>query len=325
MKQLIKRYAPSSVVATFRSLVARIAFVTDFAADYRRYARSALSSEGVSANMTPTQLEAQITKDYHRVEKGLALANPKRPFGADVSERLAALVPRAEAAAPSASYLTPAAAARSALARWNTTGEIDEQVAPTSPRQSAPSFANAEELFETRHSVRDFAEKRPSRESIERALALAMRSPSVCNRQPWSVRLYAGESVSTVLQHQNGNRGFAGLTPVVALVSVDVAHFAGPGERNQAWIEGGIFASTFVWALHSIGIASCMLNLSLTTSRANALRTATGMKANEIPIMMIAIGEARPGHRIARSRRRELDELVVDAWWRTGDNEGDSS
>ncbi len=112
------------------------------------------------------------------------------------------------------------------------------------------------------------------------------------------------------LSLQNGNSGFGSAVPTVALVTVDTQLFAGPGERNQGWIDGGLFSMSFVWALHGLGLDSCMLNLSLRNGRSDALRRTLDIPDYELPIMMIAIGYARPGHRVARSPRRPIDEIV---------------
>ncbi len=263
------------------------------------------------------QLEAQLTRDYHRVEKGLALASPKRPFGEDVLARLETLIPVAQHANPDAAFVRAAESARDALASWNSGGGPDATVAPVA--ESGDRGIDVDRFFRTRHSVRDFAKEAVSAEKIRRAVELAAFSPSVCNREPWKLRQFFGEDVARILIHQNGNRGFAQCIPALLLVSVELGYFAGAGERNQAWIEGGIFSASLVWALHGIGLDSCMLNLSLTTSMADDLRTAVGMPESEVPIMMIAVGRGRTGHRVARSPRRTVAQLII------GDPRGSSS
>lgn len=231
----------------------------EFLSDSARYALAAPVEEGTSRSLTPLQREAQLTRDYHRVEKGLAFGAPKRPFGAAVAERLDALHE------PSQRPSLP-----------NGSGRRRDRCGGHAPRCAASS-------------------------------------PSVCNRQPWKVRVFEGADVADMLKYQNGNRGFRENVPMLAVISVELAHFSGAGERNQAWIEGGIFSSSLVWVLHALGLESCMLNLSITNAAADALRTAAGIPASEVPIMMIAFGYGAEGHRVARSPRRELDSVLVPA------------
>ena len=131
----------------------------------------------------------------------------------------------------------------------------------------------------------------------------------MCNRQPWNVRFFRGEDALRALGHQNGNAGFGPDVPVVALVTTDLRLFAHTSERNQAWIEGGLFAMTLVWALHSLGVDSCMLNLSRRSTELDDMRNDLNVDEAEVPIMMIAVGYGRPGHRRARSPRRASTEV----------------
>ncbi|EPR77543.1 nitroreductase [Leifsonia rubra CMS 76R] len=247
-----------------------------------------------------------MVKDYHRIEKGLALASPKRPFGEGPAARLKMLLPLASA---DSEYTTHGRSALDALNLWNNDGVVDDVIAPV---RNAPESNGSDplELFRSRHSVRDYSDRAVSEELLRSVVAAAISSPSVCNRQAWEVRFFEGAQKNAVLRHQNGNRGFGESAPVVALVTVDAKLFSGAGERNQAWIEGGIFSMSLVLALHSVGVDSCMLNLSLNNRSLNNLRGGVGLEQNELPIMMIAIGYGAQGNRRARSPRRSLDEVL---------------
>lgn len=281
----------------------------EFRRDERRYIAHASLTESSSSRLSGVGLESQLTRDYHRVEKALALPAPKRPFGESlVLSRLNKLIPLAEGNADGTACLRAAVAARDALLEWNSTGVIADEVAP-----AAPSWEpiDCEGMFASRRSVRHYSPKPVDLELVRQAIEMAAYSPSVCNRQPWKVRLFSGKEIVRMLRYQNGNSGFTENIPLLALVSVEIGHFFGAGERNQAWIEGGIFSSTLVWALHANGLNSCMLNLSITNSQADLLRAEAKMPASELPIMMVAIGHGAEGHRAARSVRRRLGEIIV--------------
>lgn len=254
-------------------------------------------------------LEAQVTKDYHRVEKGLALADPKQPFGNAVAERLDMLVPVAAAGSPEAAYVAHATSARAALHDWNTAGSRVEEISPlrTPAERGIP---DPDQFFTTRHSVRDYEKRDVPDEVLNHAVALAVNTPSVCNRQAWHVRFYRGVDAQKALRFQNGNAGFGDGVPVVGVVTTDARMFAGAGERNQPWIEGGLFSMSLVWALHGLGVDSCMLNMSVTNDRAASVRAELGMDDEELVVMMVAIGYGREGHRRARSPRRATTEVI---------------
>lgn len=267
-----------------------------------------MTKETAAGNLSQIHLEAQLTRDYHRAEKGLALAEPRQPFGADLLRRLDALIPTAENTASAESYVQDARSARAALVAWNAGGEVDPEVAPVDGE--GDRLTSIQTMFATRHSVRDFADRDVDEALLREAADLARTSPSVCNRSPWLVRFYQGTMAQEALQYQSGNGGFGHAVPAVAVVSVELGYFVGSGERNQAFIDGGIFASSLMWALHGLGLDTCMLNLSLPVPIERRLRDGLGIPASEVPIMMIAIGYGRDGHRVSRSPRRAVDKLT---------------
>lgn len=301
---------PSSLITYLRKVRTYWRLRREFTEDFRRYARYAMDGESSSAGLTARQVETQLTKDYHRVEKGLALRSPKRPFGSAVQQRLERLlaVEAIEAEAPFVGY---ASSARAALLAWNGGGVIDPNISPVAIAADR-GIADPDAFFRTRHSVRDFGDREVSMDLVELAAVLATQSPSVCNRQPWRLLTYSDrKEIDRVLALQNGNSGFRESVPVVAVLTVDEGLFASPGERNQAWIEGGIFGATFVWALHSLGLDTCMLNMSITNAQASSVRSELGIPDSDAIIMMIAIGYGNEGHRIARSPRRSLSEVLL--------------
>ena len=70
------------------------------------------------------------------------------------------------------------------------------------------------------------------------------------------VHAYDDERQQQVIAVQ-GNAGFGDRVPLVLVITSDLQTFFAPEERNQAWIDGGMFAMSLVHALHSLGLASC--------------------------------------------------------------------
>lgn len=305
---VVTRFFPERVRRTLAEIRMTIDVRREFAADRRRYLASMLPDDrDYSLRLRGKNLEAQITKDYHRIEKGLSLQAPKRPFGLDVRRRLEALIPLAD---PNEPYAQHARIALHALDEWNSGGTVRDDVSPVRvPSDDAP-MADPAAFFGTRHSVRDFADAPVGDEVIRRAVELALFSPSVCNRQSWKVYVRHGSDAAEALRFQNGSAAFRDQVPAVAIVTVDARAFAGAKERNQGWVDGGIFAMSLVWSLHSLGLDSCMLNMSVPTKKADALRRHLDADSSELIIMMVAIGYGREGHRRARSLRRDVGEVI---------------
>lgn len=311
MKRLLLRLLPDETRRGLRRKRRQLKTQAEFWRDGRRYQRFSHWLEIDRPRVLQGRhLEAQLTKDYHRVEKGLALRGPRRPFGVELQERLAQHLPQSS---PSDDYAGFAQDALDGLRGWNDLGtrgaplvlRHDELPAWEISRDQVTAF------FESRRSVRDFSATVPTRAILEEATSLAANTPSVCNRQASHVYFVSGPDVKHVLEHQNGNAGFRHLVPVAGIITADLRLFGGPGERNQAWVDGGLFAMTLVWAFHALGLDSCLLNWSMTNSESDALRKAVGIPDHEIIITMFAVGYANEGARVARSPRRAVDSLAT--------------
>jgi len=315
----VKKCIPASVLRAGQRGYMKYLLRREARRDVRAYAASAVQSDRYA---TPVgglrELETQLTKDYHRVEKGLALGAPKRPFGIDVARRLDQFLPVASSlvSADQPEFVKHAMEAREALSEWNEKGVRNDVLSPAASAALAPhpndpaAFAA---LVTTRRSVRHFDSARiVSPSVIDEAVRLASNTPSVCNRQPWQVHVFEGqEQARRVLGFQNGNRAFRHEVKTVLVITVDARLFAGAEERNQPWIEGGLFAAHLALALHAAGVATCLLNMSARHATFDALRSATGIPANELIVMMVAVGYPAENHRIARSPRRNVEQLVT--------------
>ncbi|MDF1712839.1 MAG: nitroreductase family protein [Akkermansiaceae bacterium] len=116
-------------------------------------------------------------------------------------------------------------------------------------------------FFESRSSTRAFSDREVPRSEVEWALECAMKTPSVCNRQPWRVKNFTDRSqIDQALSYQNGNRGFGHEAPGLLVIGCDLRAFFGNTERNEAYVDSGLFAMSVMMALHAKGISSCSLN-----------------------------------------------------------------
>ncbi|WP_082178078.1 nitroreductase family protein [Arthrobacter sp. ZBG10] len=297
-------------------LASNAKMLSEFLRDYRRYAAlSTPSSKDELSKLKGRQLECQVTKDYHRIEKGLSISKPKRPFGLDPKQRLDIALSDSRNGIPGQSpeYLSYADSALEALELWNLNEKIDPAVSPSG--STLPKFeidqSQLQAFFTSRRSIRSFDPDRAlDLDVVRQAIRLAGHAPSVCNRQSWKTHLYTEQAdIEKLLSHQSGNRGFGHTARGLLVVTADARLFSGSGERNQRWVDGGLFAMSIVWAMHGLGINSCMLNWSKGNSASEALRRDSGIAPQEDIIVMIALGYAMPDHRVARSPRRPVTEI----------------
>ena len=166
-------------------------------------------------------------------------------------------------------------------------------------------------LIKTRHSVRKFADDRIQLEEMERAIQMAIQSPSACNRQPWKVYYSLDrEKNRRVAELIPGNQGFREDIPYYAVITVDRRLFGG-NEIFQWYVNGGIFAAYLMLALHTEGIGSCSFQWPDFYSTEKALKRLAGIPKSEVVIMALGYGKYPEQARcIAASRKGSQDVLV---------------
>jgi nitroreductase len=168
-----------------------------------------------------------------------------------------------------------------------------------------------EAFLRSRHSIRSFDARPVARELIEKAVSLAITTPSVCNRQMWKARVFHDpDRLRAMLALQNGNRGFGEQITTLIVVTCDLQSFTAIGERNEAWIDGGMFSMSLVLALHSLGLGTCCLNWSVIEEQDRRLRELIQLPEPEVVIMLIAVGYIPERLSVTRSVRRPLDEIM---------------
>jgi nitroreductase len=167
-----------------------------------------------------------------------------------------------------------------------------------------------EDFFLTRYSLREFQDKTVGDEMIHRAVRLAMKTPSVCNRQAWHIYHTCNKEVKNrVLNYQNGNRSFGKNIPNLLVVTTDLKAFLSASERYQHWIDGGLLSMSLMYAFHSLGIATCALNWSQLPKNDKLLRTAVNIKPSHTIIMLLAVGYPDENNKVCVSARRPFEEI----------------
>ncbi|MGQ9370032.1 nitroreductase family protein [Azospirillum sp. ST 5-10] len=332
LARLLPSGAMRRLVETHRRTRTVLALAGNGLYDLRRYLR--WSSAG-REELTKTQLAALVTLNYHRLEKGLALKEPRPGFGQDAVRLLISLLDRYVArhgvdGTARAGIDTLAAYRAFSLGHGLSFPEVDAAlvrfgggrppgdgasggtIAVARAAVAAAAPADPEAFFATRHSVRQFSGEEVAMETVARAVRMAQRTPSVCNRQAWKVHAFSEPAQKArVLSFQNGNRGFGDQASKLLVVTADLQHFTSVGERFQCWIDGGLFAMSLVYALHALGLGTCMLNWSVVKETDRAMRAAAGIPDNEVVIMMIAVGHLPERLSVAHSHRKPLDEVLV--------------
>ena len=312
----------------------RLDLFFDYVYDFTRY----LLSSGLFSQTSDAQARAQgeIIREYHRIEKGLLNPNP-RPFGNDFRDDLIkrttlyleqyGLDPQVLSAVSNLQHYVQFHDAIGEGLPDSVVTSVAELVAAVGEEAvysvsagvdtvlrkdiEALQRIDYESFVSCRRSVREFSGKPVSIECIINAVRAVRYTPSVCNRQTCNVNLYTvKDDILRILSHQNGNDTFRDEVNTLLVVSSHLSYFNRIGEKNQAYIDGGLFAMNLVLALHAQGLGTCMLNWSRDRRYDKQLKKLLGFQRHRVIIMMIAVGSLKEDYRVAASVKRSVDELL---------------
>ncbi len=281
-------------------------------------------------------LQARIIKTYHALEKGLALPAPRPGFGQ---------VAAAQLLDAAQTYLDRFGPDRTLLAASATLDEylhFNAGIGVALPeiergasrlREALPSAGTSclggtleltreaihgagkldlRNFFQSRYSIRQFSTEPVATALIEQAVRMAQKAPSVCNRESGRVYVVGDrEKARALLRYQNGNRGFGDQANKLLVITARLDCFLTIDERYQHWIDGGLFAMSVIYALHSLGLGSCCLNWSVDPAIDRAFKEAAGIADDQSIIMLLAVGHLPARLRVARSERRPLDDVLI--------------
>ncbi|EMF0269896.1 nitroreductase family protein [Enterococcus hirae] len=169
---------------------------------------------------------------------------------------------------------------------------------------------NFKELALNRNSVRDYQDTAVDLEKINEAIQIATKSPSVCNRQSTRVRIIHDRSlIKEVLDIQGGFKGYS-LPPCLLLITTDTRYFIDVTERNQVYVDGGLFAMSLLYALEYEGLAACALNTMFDPKREHATRKLLGVNESENLIMYVTVGNFKDDYKVPKSHRLSVEQIV---------------
>lgn len=333
---LVWRLTPRFSHRVIREAYYLVRLLPNAAYDFNRY----LKRSGMNrSHAYRGERAARIVLAYHQLEKGLSLAEPRPGFGVEPANRLLGEIatfaaehgivdPATTGLAVLREYLQfnrnqgrEMAEIRSRYDELRTRfGVGDTELA--SWRGGALRLTRKEierargngfrEMFSSRHSIRHFSGGPIPEADIRDAVALAQKTPSVCNRQAWRVHAFPEKAdMSRLLDIQAGSRGFGNQSSVVLIITCDLTHFVDVGERYQAWIDGGMFSMSLCLALHSMGYGSCCLNWSKEKGDDIRLRRAAALPENEQVIMLIVAGTLPEEFSVARSCRLDVSTMLT--------------
>lgn len=178
--------------------------------------------------------------------------------------------------------------------------------------QTATNF-DYERFVYSRYSTRHYTGEPVSHEVVRKAVKLAIKTPRVCNREARRVYVALDPEIrSKLLQFHHGHAGFGHKLGALFVITADIREYAHIGERNQGWIDGGMFAMSLCFALHSQGLGTCMMNWSEPHDHDQRLRKTFSIPENEIVITFLGAGHIPEKIEVASSISPSVDDILSE-------------
>jgi len=331
VKDFIKNILPKPIRIAVQKQYKKITMLRTYLYDLRRYSKYS-ATKGFTDSL---KLEGIIVKEYHVIEKGLTMPERRLGFGKDKMISLCnnckkyiltyniypeqilhavGVIKEYQQIHQENNYSLDENINKAIVGLLNLVKNKD--VLPRTQLKTTKEeyFKKINESFEdfanSRKSVRNYSTENIDEQDFTDALTLSLNTPSACNRQ--TSRLYVfseKEKINDILEIQQGARGFGHLTNKLIVITAELGVFGETTERNQAFIDGGIYAMNLLYALHAKKIACCILNCSNTPEKDRALQKACGTKKSEVFIAMIACGIPPEEFSIAESLRYDLKDI----------------
>ena len=310
--------------------------ISEYYSDFLSYNRWEYNNPSL---MSQNALEAKILRQTHVIEKGMSLTVPRPQFGVkktlelldyidaffSVGYSIESSVPVQNAVGVIKAYIDFHAGKgfqpKDVISRF----EKYEKYVPHDvgvfgiEKQSLEEInkkihGQFPEFFLSRHSVRQFASDTIDVKDIREAVELAMHAPSACNRQSCKAYFYQNaEKNKEIGELIAGNTGFSDEDKNYIVVTSDMSAYYDTFERNQTYVDGGIFTLALVEALHYYGIASCILqNGEISCKNKEFKRICGNIPDNEKIILFIAIGYYKDNVTYATSHRKALDNVLIE-------------
>lgn len=326
LKTIAKKLLPQKAVTFRRDLLLKIDLLKAYNYDYKRF----FVFSGTSSSNTETKLIKNIITRYHVIEKGLTMAEARMGFGKDAILLLCDLcIEYSSKYNTTDEQLLHAIGVVFEYERFHKIRNYtlnDKVVSKIGKLKHADInticsiqiktkrkdyFSYTKDSFlnfsNSRKSVRNYTNQDIPIEVFNHAFDLAKNTPSACNRQSWRTYLFTEKKlINEILKIQGGNRGFGHLANKVIVIAGEVGAFASTGERNQVFIDGGMYAMNLLYALHYYKIAACILNCSTTIEKDRKLRESTKIKESEVFIAIVSCGIPPEDFEIASSKRFDI-------------------
>jgi nitroreductase len=172
------------------------------------------------------------------------------------------------------------------------------------------TFEEFLDLARLRKSVRWYLQKPVPRELIDRAIGAAGLAPSACNRQPIMFHVFDDpRAIARVAALAGGAEGFSQNFPALVVVTGQLRAYFSEQDRHIIYIDGSLATMSFIHALLSMGVASCIINWPDVAQRDRRMSRLLALKPDERVVLLISLGYPDPEGLVPCSQKKAPESM----------------
>lgn len=334
MRKIIKNLLGHRIVYWLRSIVCS---PRRLARPYFEYdMERLLKYSGAFSRDSREKQRAYVIMLYHIIEKGLTMPNRRLGFGKDVVRRLMAEITIFEKGyGDDAQVIHAIGVLKEYWELHIKSGAIDSSetfwhdldlflsqypIVPCARQlhfnrgdfyneknSPFPSFAFA------RHTIRSYSGKPLDLELLRKSVEIAISTPTACNRQHCRVYCVSNKTlIADILKIQGGSRGFGHLADKLLIVTANLEDLHDIRERNDLFVNGGMFLMNLCYSLFYHEIAHCILNWSRTPEEDVQFREIVGIQNPDTVIAVLSCGVPTEEFEVCVSPRKTISEYFIE-------------
>lgn len=176
--------------------------------------------------------------------------------------------------------------------------------------QSGVAYESLKKLAQQRRSVRWFLDKTVSPEEIDKALEIALLSPSACNRQPFEFLIYnKHEVVQKITDLSIGMTGYKDNVPCVVVVVGKYRPYFDYRDVFLPYIDASLAVMSFQFALETLGLSSTCVNWPSIPEREEKMKRLLKLQDDEKVILLMAVGYPNPNGYVLYSAKKNINKI----------------
>lgn len=288
------------------------------------------------ADFKYNRMAAELIRNTHSIEKGLSISNPKLGFGHKKQEIMLNLINTLKNS-ESDYHKEVIKMALDALKEYIEfhnennykdafTEKIEKYLSKNYKKNSIKyggtitinnsdiqfNVEEIERFFKTRHSVRNFekTENEVDEETLKKALELAKRAPSACNRQGVRAYVIGKDKFYLLKDWLEGIGGFSEDVDKYILITGKISSYRSD-ENYQYIVSASIYAAYLSLTLHLYGIGSCIIQRPVVFSKKwKELQNKLKIQEDEQIICLLGTGILKKEYKVPVSYRLENNEMI---------------